>query len=231
MTSRMRDAQGRTLDEFLAAYHPGDYERPSVTVDVAILTSEGEALLIRRGNHPNLGMWALPGGFVDMKETLYEAAARELREETGLAGVPLRSLGLYAEPTRDPRLRVITAAFGAIAPRKSLAFRAGDDAADALLFRWQIEALGKIAIPSASQAAPHALRLPCTAVGEPIGATGDGYALTLEADSIRISARLAISGGVDVLLGGTLRPTDDALAGDHALILFGALRAFGGRAF
>ena len=88
---QLRDKNGLTLEEFLANYDPDKYRHPSVTVDMAVFTmlqTEGECdlavLLIRRGNHPYLGTWALPGGFVEMEEELADAAARELQEETGI---------------------------------------------------------------------------------------------------------------------------------------------------
>ena len=77
------DKNGLTESEFLAAYKPGDYPRPSATADLALLRRGGsEILLIKRGNHPFIGKWALPGGFVNPDETVEAAAARELFEET-----------------------------------------------------------------------------------------------------------------------------------------------------
>ena len=115
---QLRDKNGLTLDEFLAKYDPDKYRHPSVTVDMAVFTmlrTEGECdlavLLIRRGNHPYLGTWALPGGFVEMEEELADAAARELQEETGVTGVPLRPFGMFGGVNRDPRTRVISAGF------------------------------------------------------------------------------------------------------------------------
>ena len=86
---KLVDENGLTEEEFLSQYQPRDYERPSVTVDMLIFAVDksGEnkrLLLIKRKNHPYLGCWALPGGFVEMKESLREAAARELEEETGV---------------------------------------------------------------------------------------------------------------------------------------------------
>ena len=91
---KLVDENGLTEEEFLSQYQPRDYERPSVTVDMLIFAVDksGEnkrLLLIKRKNHPYLGCWALPGGFVEMKESLREAAARELEEETGVKGMRL----------------------------------------------------------------------------------------------------------------------------------------------
>ncbi|HWR22185.1 MAG TPA: NUDIX hydrolase [Feifaniaceae bacterium] len=133
---------GRTLGEFLAAYDENKYRRPSVTADIAVFslfkTQEDYALcllLIRRRNHPDIGMWALPGGFVDMEEELDRAAERELQEETGISGLPVRQFGAFGKVDRDPRTRVITVGYFAVAPYGSLEPKAGDDAADAALFR------------------------------------------------------------------------------------------------
>jgi len=88
----------------------------AVTVDAVILTSRAGkpmVVMVRRGNEPFLGSWALPGGFVETDEDLPDAASRELREETGLT-IPTRSLiqlGAYGRPGRDPRMRVVSIAY------------------------------------------------------------------------------------------------------------------------
>lgn len=102
-------------------YDPGAYPAVAVTVDVVALTIRDGALqllLVRRGEAPFDGMWALPGGFV-REETLDRAAARELAEETGLrtgARLHLEQLGSYGDPGRDPRMRVVTIAYLAFGP-------------------------------------------------------------------------------------------------------------------
>lgn len=89
------------------------YPRPMVTVDVAVLRvhSVPEILLVERKDHPFRDMWALPGGFMEMDETLEEAARRELKEETGLTAGELIRFDIYDEPERDPRGRTITQVF------------------------------------------------------------------------------------------------------------------------
>lgn len=132
-----RDRKGKTLQEFLDAYDPKKYDCPSNTVDIAVF-AEGELLLIRRGGHPNIGMFALPGGFVELREDLETAAARELMEETGVRDLPLVQVKTFGAWDRDPRWRVITTLYAAVLPEKPAA-KAGDDAADAVWFAWSLE--------------------------------------------------------------------------------------------
>ncbi len=110
-----------------------DYPRPMVTADILILkfeTGQMRLLLIRRKNPPFAGGWALPGGFLEMDERPEESAARELREETGLSGVPLFPLGSAGAPDRDPRGRTISLLHGGILTRPFPEAKAGDDAGD-----------------------------------------------------------------------------------------------------
>jgi 8-oxo-dGTP diphosphatase len=94
-----------------------DYPRPSVTVDVVLFRKQKdrkEVLLIKRAREPFKGKWAFPGGFVDEQETLAEAAARELREETGLEGIDFKQLGAFGDPGRDPRGHTVSVVFTAL---------------------------------------------------------------------------------------------------------------------
>ena len=92
-----------------------------------------KVLLIQRANPPYEGAWALPGGFVEPDEDLAEGAARELLEETGIGMEPgsLVQVGAYGHPDRDPRMRVVTVAYGTIVTRLAEAPRGGSDAAHA----------------------------------------------------------------------------------------------------
>ena len=117
-------------------YDPSQFPAFAVTVDMVIVTmSEGalHMLLVRRGEAPFKGMWAIPGGFKRPGETLHEAARRELAEETGV-DVPtlLTQFGAYGDPGRDPRMNVVTVAYMAVL-RDVGAISAGTDAADATL--------------------------------------------------------------------------------------------------
>lgn len=118
------------------AYDPSQYPAFAVTVDVVILTmAEGRlhVLLVRRGEEPFQGMWAIPGGFKRPAETLDEAAQRELVEETGVdAASLLTQFGAYGDPGRDPRMNVVTVAYLAVL-RDVGAVVAGTDAAEAKL--------------------------------------------------------------------------------------------------
>jgi len=87
-------------------------ENPSLTVDI-IITIDGGVVLIKRGNEPFEGMWAIPGGFVEYGETVEGAARREAREETGLKVELEELVGVYSEPDRDPRGHTVSIVFSA----------------------------------------------------------------------------------------------------------------------
>ena len=76
----------------------------------SIIIKEGKILLIKRKNEPFKGMWAFPGGLIMDNETMEQCAVREAKEETGLDVKPIRLIGVYSDPKRDPR-KVITAAY------------------------------------------------------------------------------------------------------------------------
>lgn len=107
--------------EFLAGYAPGAFPPFALTVDLAVFTIRGgvlSLLLVERGDHPYRSFWALPGGFVDVEESVEDAAWRELAEETGVRRFSghLEQLKTYGDPGRDPRMRVVSVAHVAFAP-------------------------------------------------------------------------------------------------------------------
>lgn len=105
--------------DFLKSYDPSNFERPSVSVDLILLSIvEGKlaALLMRRDAHPALDLWALPGGFVGIAESLDDAAARVLREKARLDSTFVEQLYTFGAPDRDPRTRVISVAYFALLP-------------------------------------------------------------------------------------------------------------------
>ena len=111
-----------------------EHPRPSVTVDLVIFTiaeHDLKVLLIRRAQEPFKNKWALPGGFVEMDESLEEAAARELKEEASVSDVYLEQLYTFGDPKRDPRGRVISVAYFALVDASRQNIRAADDAAEA----------------------------------------------------------------------------------------------------
>ncbi|GAA4778247.1 MULTISPECIES: NUDIX domain-containing protein [Streptomyces] len=130
----------------MSPYDPSAFPPFAVTVDLVVLTVRRHALcalVVRRGEPPFQGSWALPGGFVRTDEDLAGAAGRELAEETGLCahdpadpgavnGAHLEQLATYGDPRRDPRMRVVSVAHLVLAPDLP-APRAGGDANSA---RW-----------------------------------------------------------------------------------------------
>ncbi len=131
----MENKRGKQSPESKEPYcyaHP----RPAVTVDIALFycptKDYKEVLLIKRAGEPFKGRWALPGGFVDQDESLEHAAARELKEETGLRRARLEQFGAFGDPGRDPRGHTVSIGFTACI-NKHGPLKAGDDAEDA---RW-----------------------------------------------------------------------------------------------
>lgn len=157
MKEETRNEQGLTEEEFLATYSPGDYERPSNTVDMLLFTidekqngdvrrdteKELKILLIRRKNHPDIHKWALPGGFVNMNENLDVAAYRELQEETGISNVYMEQLYTFGDVGRDKRTRVISIAHMALIPQDQVKPKAGDDAEEVAWFSVEMKKLSE----------------------------------------------------------------------------------------
>lgn len=144
----LKNKDGLTEEEFLKNYKPGNYERPSLTVDMVLFTLGDEeeedikkvpekvlkVLLIKRNNHPFINCWAIPGGFVDINESIEEAVYRELKEETNIDNVYLEQLYTWGDVKRDPRMRVVSTSYMALVNKDDINARAGDDAADVAWF-------------------------------------------------------------------------------------------------
>jgi 8-oxo-dGTP diphosphatase len=143
----IKNKDGLTQKEFLESYIPGNYDRPSNTVDMLLFTVDDipvegkdpdkalKMLLIKRGDHPYLGCYAIPGGFVHIDEALSTACYRELKEETNIDNVYFEQLKTFGDLVeRDPRMRVISIAYLALTPKTSIKEVAGDDATYAQWF-------------------------------------------------------------------------------------------------
>jgi len=116
------------------------FRNPALTVDGIVLVRRPRpggarhyVLLVERANDPFAGTWALPGGFVDYGEDPDHAVAREIAEETGLKGLPLRQFRAFGDPGRDPRGHTVTIAYVAEVVGEPPQVQGGDDAAEA---RW-----------------------------------------------------------------------------------------------
>jgi 8-oxo-dGTP diphosphatase len=113
---------------------------PALTSDCVVFDGEGRVLLVRRKNDPFRGELALPGGFVEIGETVEEACRRELKEETGIDAGRLKLVGVYSDPKRDPRGHTCSVAY--VSRIAAAEPHAGDDAAAALWVRnWRAEKL------------------------------------------------------------------------------------------
>ena len=125
--------KGQTLEEFLEEYDPYKYKNPCVTTDAVIFSckrkvvdGEWKVLMVKRRNHPSIGWWALPGGFIELHENLEDTARRELTEETGVADLPMEQFAVYGNVGRDPRARIITSAYLSVVDEGQVKVQAGD---------------------------------------------------------------------------------------------------------
>lgn len=155
MADELVNAQGLTEEEFLKRYDPNKYahSNPALTVDMLLFTlmdctndepcKDLYVLMIKRGDHPFMGKWALPGGFVECGEDIEEAAKRELKEETGIEDIYLEQLHTWGAPGRDPRTHVVSVSYMALVDSSRLNVLAGDDASDARWFRIGLKAVNR----------------------------------------------------------------------------------------
>ena len=136
-----KNSKGQSLEEFLDEYDPYKYKNPCCTTDAVVFSYKDElkedldglkVLMVKRANHPSIGRWALPGGFIELKENLEDTARRELEEETGVKGIAAEQFAVYGDVTRDPRARIITTAYMSLVKEDDVKVQAGDDAADAV---------------------------------------------------------------------------------------------------
>lgn len=160
--------------DFLKNYSIENYNRPSVTTDIVAFTmrskdtesfrkdpvSKLSVLLIERGEHPFKGMWALPGGFVRMDETVEETALREIVEETNVKPTTLIYTGVFSGIDRDPRGRIISNAFTCILNQEPKAI-AGTDAKSARWFDVSLQELqkGKFVLELTSEETKFSVRI------------------------------------------------------------------------
>ena len=103
---------------------------PALTTDCVLFRPDGQTLLIRRKNDPFAGGYALPGGFVEIGETVEAACRREVLEETGLEVGDLTLVGVYSDPQRDPRGHTASVAYATLLGSNAAA-KAGSDASSA----------------------------------------------------------------------------------------------------
>lgn len=121
----------------MKGYDVTKFERPSVTVDIILFTvkdNDLKILLVKRDIEPFKNMWAIPGGFISMKESLEEAAKRELLEETNVRDIYLEQLYSFGDPKRDPRTRVITVVYFALVNAAKFKLKASTDVKDVKWF-------------------------------------------------------------------------------------------------
>jgi ADP-ribose pyrophosphatase YjhB (NUDIX family) len=143
----IQNKQGLTEEEFLEQYDADEFKKPSFTVDMLIFTVTDKEkenyrrlpekslkiLLVKRGDHPYIGKWALPGGFIAIDESMDESAVRVLRAETNIDDIYMEQLYTWGEVDRDPRIRVISSSYMALIDSNYLNIKAGSDEDDA---RW-----------------------------------------------------------------------------------------------
>ena len=201
--NQMRDKNGLTEAEFLASYDASIYPHPSLTVDNLIFASRDgvkKVLLIKRGGHPCIGMWALPGGFVGPNETTEQASMRELYEETHLRGVIGKQLYTVSTPGRDKRCWTVSVCYLSNIDADALEVRADDDADAAGWFEVTWNLLKADAAPG-SQKDIYALML---TLGETVLTAKIAHTVTMTGYGERET--------VDIL-------ENDGIAFDHAMLI------------
>lgn len=148
------EIESKDEELFWSNYRMEDYARPSIAADVvafAMKTDEIDnwrkdcqdshlsVLLVRRGEYPFMNQWALPGGFLEMDETLEECALREIKEETGIVPVSIMQIGAFSKCDRDPRGRIISVAYTTIVREMDAKLMSDNDAIEAKWFELEFE--------------------------------------------------------------------------------------------
>lgn len=127
--------------EYLQEYNVGNYERPSVTSDILIFTTDDkpqenqrkvpkkglQVLLINRDTYPDINQWSIPGGFVNLDESIEDGAKRKLKEKTGIDNVYIEQLYTFGDVNRDIRTRVISVAYMALIEKESIKYSSSED--------------------------------------------------------------------------------------------------------
>ena len=146
---KLKNKEISSEEEFLKNYDSSEFEKPSVTVDniiFSVFETEKDnyrknpdknlyLLVIKRGRHPFINQWALPGGFVKMDESIEAGAHRELKEETNLENIYMEQLYTFGDVNRDPRMRVISTAYMALIKPDNIELKADTDAKEVSWFK------------------------------------------------------------------------------------------------
>ena len=153
MSFECKDPNSLSEKEFLQQYDPGAFERLSITADAVIFSIDTTiqttnyrklddqkitVLLVKRKEHPYIGKWSLPGGFVGVSETLDDAVKRVIKDKTGLSGVYLEQLAAFGSPGRDPRMRVVSCTYLALLDRSKYLIKESSLVADSAWFDFSI---------------------------------------------------------------------------------------------
>lgn len=213
--------------EFLKTYNQKKYECPSVATDMVVFSIKESApdsyrslgkkrlsvLLIKRGGHPYINCWALPGGFVNRNETVEQAAYRELNEETGVEQVILRQLQVFSDPNRDKRGWVMSSAFMALTKSENLRVESNDDAMDAKWFDVKLQEIfdiGQIKVEEEAEKVKEEYNQKKIRL----------YHLTLSYEKMLIKAFLCVKNtGFEVGADDISILCSDGIAFDHAAIM------------
>lgn len=162
MARRLPSAPPDEDASYLASYDASAFERPSVTVDVALLSVKDDTLvtlLLRRTEPPFRGRYALPGGFLRMNETLEAAATRVLTAKAGLSRVYLEQLYTFGSVQRDPRTRILTVAYYALVHPGRLEGAAKDTTLAHIEVPWAGETGGPVEVHASGRKARAPLTL------------------------------------------------------------------------